>query len=319
MWKPRVAAWMFAVGMMVAGAVSGQEYPARTIRIITGGAGGGNDIVARLIAHELTGRLGQQVIVDNRASGTIPGEVVAKAEPDGYTLVLGGRSFWIAPLMVSGKMPYHPVKDFSPITIPVRTVNILAVHPSLPVKSVKDLVALARARPGELNYGASGIGSSPHLAGELFNAVAGVNIVRINYRAMPAVYVDLMSGQVQVAFGSATSVAPHMKSGKMKALAVTSAQPSRLAPGLPTVAASGLPGYEFVSPFVMLAPARTPKPIVGRLHKEIVLVLNDAGIRDKLLNSKIGEAVGSSPEQVAAMMASEMDKLGRIIKGASGK
>ncbi len=317
MLKPRVA-WTFAVGMLVlgAGGASGQDYPSKPIRIVTGGAGGGNDIIARLIAQGLTGTLGQHVIVDNRASGTIPGEVVSKAQPDGYTLVLGGRSFWIAPLLVSGKMPYDPVKDFSPITIPVSTANILAVHPLLPVKSVKELIALAKARPGELNYGASGMGSSPHLAAELFKAMAAVDIVRINYRAMGAVYIDLMTGQVQVAFGSATSVTPHITAGRLKALGVTSAQPSALAPGVPTVAASGLPGYEFVSPFVILAPARTPAPILNRLHQEIVLVLNDAGVKEKLLNGRIGEVVGSTPEQLAAMLKSEMAKWGKLIKDA---
>lgn len=294
-----------------------QEYPSRPVRIVTGGAGGGNDIVARLIAQQLAGPLGQQVIVDNRASGTIPGEVVAKAAPDGHTLVLGGRSFWIAPLLVSGKPPYDPVEDFAAITIPVSTANILVVHPSLPVRSVKEVIALARARPGELNYGASGMGSSPHLAAEWFRLLARIDIVRVNYRGMGMAYADLMAGQVQLAFGSLTSAMPLVQAGKLKALAVTSARPTPLAPGVPTVAASGLPGYEFVSPFVMLAPARTPAPIVTRLHREIVQAVTSAAVKDKLANGRIGEAVGSSPAELVALLKAEIRRWGKLIREAA--
>lgn len=290
-----------------------QTFPSKPMRIVTGGAGGGNDIAARLIAEGLTASLGQQVIVENRASGFAPGEAVAKAQPDGHTLVLSGRSHWMAPLTVTVKAPYDPVKDFAPVTVPAATPNVLATHPSLPVKSVKELIALARARPGELNYGASGQGSGPHLAGELFNSMAGVSIVHVNYRAMGAVYADLMAGQVHVAFGSAPGIMPHVQSGRLKGLAVTSAQPSTLAPGLPPVAATGLPGYDFTSPFGIFAPAATPRSIVNRLHEEIVRVLNTAAVKEKFFKSGL-EVVGSTPEQLAAMIKSEMDKLGKILK-----
>lgn len=291
---------------------SAQNFPTRSVRIITGGAGGGNDIAARLIAEGLTMSFGQQVIVDNRPSGFVPGETVAKAKPDGYTIVLSGRSHWMAPLTVD-KPPYDPLKDFAPITLPVTTPNVLAVHPSLPVKSAKELIALAKARPGELNYGASGQGSGPHLAGALFNAMAGVNIVRINYRAMGAVYIDLMAGQVHIAFGSAPGVMPLVKAGRLRGLAVTSARPSALAPGLPPIATTGLPGYDFTSPFGIFAPAETPRPIVNRLNEEIVRVLNKPEVKEKFFNVGM-EIVGSTPEQLAALVRLEMEKLGKLVK-----
>jgi tripartite-type tricarboxylate transporter receptor subunit TctC len=290
-----------------------QNFPARAIHIVTGGAGGGNDIAARLIAEGLTASLGQQVVVENRASGFIPGETVAKAKPDGYTIVLSGRSHWIAPLTVD-KPPYHPLDDFETITLPASTPNVLAVHPSLPVRSVKELIALAKSKPGELNYGASGgVGSGPHLAGELFKTMAGVNLVRVNYRGMSAVYTDLMAGQVQVAFGSAPGVMPFVQSGRLRGLAVTTARPSALAPGLPPIAETGLPGYDFTSPFGIFAPARTPRPIVTRLNEEIVKVLNRDDVRQRFFRAGM-EAVASTPEELAALVKTDMEKFGKIVK-----
>lgn len=308
---------VFSVGIPLLGfpSVSAQTFPDRPIRIVTGGAGGGNDITARLIAGGLTANLGQQVIVVNLASGFVPGETVAKARPDGYTIVLSGRSHWMAPLTAPGKSPYDPLKDFAPITLPAATPNVLAAHPALPVKSVKDLIALAKARPGELNYGASGQGSGPHLAGELFKSLAGVDIVRVNYRGMTAVYTDLMTGQVHIAFGSAPGIMPHVNSGRLKGLAVTSAQPSALAPGLPPIAATGLPGYDFISPFGMFAPAETPRPIVNKLNQEIVRVLNSADMKEKLFKRGL-EVVGSTPEELMTMVEADMKKLGKFITGA---
>jgi len=304
------------IGMLAAAAVASgaqaQQFPVKTIRIVTGGAGGGNDIAARLIADGLTGSLGQQVIVDNRPSGFIPGEVVARAAPDGYTIVLSRRSHWIAPLSVP-KAPYDPLKDFAAITLPATTPNVLAVHPSLPVKSAKELIALAKARPGQLNYGASGQGSGPHLAAELFKVMAGVDIVRINYRAMGGVYTDLMAGQVQVAFGSAPGVMPYVTSGRLRGLGVTSGRPSPLAPGLPTVASTGLPGYDFDSPFGMFAPAGTPRAIVMRLNEAIVRVLGRPEIKERFFGAGM-EAVGSTPEQLETMVKADMAALGKIVR-----
>ena len=294
-----------------------QNFPTRPIRLVTGGAGGGNDIAARLIADGLTGLWGQQVIVDNRPSGLIPGEVVSRAAPDGYMLVISGRSFWIAPLSMGSKAPYDPVKDFAPVTLPASTANVLAVHPSLPVRSVKDLIALAKARPGQLNYGAAGQGSSPHLAAEVFKSQARLDIVRINYRAMGGLYTDLMAGQVQLTFGSAPSVMPYVKSGRLHGLAVTSAQPSALAPGLPTVAASGLPGYEFVSPFGVFAPGETPRAIVSKLNEGMVRALSRPDLKERLFNAGM-EVVASTPEQLGTMIKADMTALGPIVKDLPG-
>lgn len=314
---PHLAVGIFLVGMIIfgAGVIFAQDYPNKPIRIVTGGAGGGNDITARLIAEGLTANLGQQVIVENRASGFIPGETVARARPDGYTIVLSGRSHWMAPLTAPGKSPYDPIKDFAPITLPAATPNVLAAHPALPVKSVKGLIALAKARPGHLNYGASGQGSGPHLAGELFKSMAGVDIVRVNYRGMTGVYTDLMVGQLHIAFGSAPGIMPHVNSGRLKGLAVTSAQPSALAPGLPPIAAAGLPGYDFISPFGIFAPAETPRPIVSKLNEEIVRVLNSADMKEKLFKRGL-EVIGSTPEQLMTMVKADMEKLGKFITEA---
>lgn len=291
-----------------------QDFPTKPIRIVTGGAGGGNDVLARLIGAGLTANWGQQVVVDNRPSGVIPGEITMRAQPDGYTLVLSGASFWISPLFVE-KPPYDPVRDFSPITMPVSTPNILAVSPSLPVKNVKDLIALAKSRPGELNYGTPGAGSSPHLGGELFKAMAGVNIVRINYKSATTSISEVIAGQIQMTFGNAASVAPHAKSGRIKALAVTSAQPSALFPDLPTVAATGLPGYEMLSLFGIFGPPKMPEAIVEKLHREIVRVINRAEVKDLLANAGI-EVVGSTPAQLATSTKAEVAKWGKVIKDA---
>lgn len=292
---------------------SGQEYPAKPMRIVTPGIGGSSDFSARLIAQGLTVNLGQQVIVDNRPTGVIPGEIVSKAPPDGYTLLLAGGSFFIGPLMQ--KTPYDPVKDFSPISLTTTQPNVLVVHPSLPVKSAKDLIVLARARPGALNYSMAGAGSSGHLAAELFKAMAGIDVVRINYKGAGAALSDLVAGQVHLTFATAGSVAPLIKSARLKALAVTSGQPSVLFPGLPTVAAAGLPGYETVSNLGIFAPAKTPDSIINRLHREIVRVLSRGDIKEKLLNAGT-EAVGSSPEQFAATIKSEITRLGKVIRDA---
>ena len=314
----RFFARTFLVGMMIfgAGVASGQNYPSKPIRMVTAEAGGGNDFVARLIAPGLADSLGQQAIVDNRggAGGIIAAEIVAKAAPDGYTLLVYASNIWIIPLLRT-HVPYDPVRDFSPITWAARSPNTVVVHPSLPVKSVKELIAFAKARPGALNYGSGGTGATTHLAVELFKAMAKVNIVRINYKGnAPAIH-DLLAGQVQLMFATASLAAPHIRSGRLRALAVTSAQPSALAPGLPTVAASGLPGYESISIYGIFAPAKTPATIITRLNQEMVRILNKADVKEKFLNSGV-EPVGSSPEEFAATIKSDMVRMGKVIKDA---
>jgi tripartite-type tricarboxylate transporter receptor subunit TctC len=314
MLRPRFVAWMFLAGMMVLGTrmVSGQNYPSKPIRIVTAAPGSGNDFAARLMAPGLTGSLGQQVIVDNR--GIIAIETVAKAPPDGYTLLFYGTVLWLAPFL-RDNVSYDPILDFSPVTWVTNSPNILVVHPSLPVKSVEALIALAKARPGELNYGSGSAGSTSHLAAELFKAMAGVNIVRIPYKGAAPALNDVIAGQVHLIFPSASSVMPHVKSGRLRALAVASAEPSALAPNLPTVAASGLPGYESASILGLFAPAGTPATIINRLNQEIERALNRAEVKQKLFNAG-AEVVASSPERLAATVKSEMARLGKVIRDA---
>ena len=314
MLMPRVVGWMFSVGMMVlgTGVVSGQNYPNKPIRILTTAPGSGADLVGRLIAPRLLDSLAQPVVIDNR--GIIAIETVARAPADGYTLVLYGSPLWLLPFM-RDNVPWDPLRDFSPITLAVSTPNVLVVHPSVPVKSVKELIALAKARPGELNY-ASTTGSTPHLGAELFKAMAGIDIVHIPYKGTGPAILALLGGQVQAMFPAVGSAVPYVKSGKLRALAVTSAQPSALAPGLPTVAAAGLPGYEAVSIIGILAPAGTRATIIGRLNQEIVRILNQTNVKEQLFSTGV-ETVGSSPEQFAATVKSEMARLGKVIKDAS--
>ena len=238
---------------------------------------------------------------------------MSKAPPDGYTLLIDAASFWIGPLLQ--ETPYDPVKDFAPVTLTDSAPNVLVVNPSLPVKSVKELIALAKARPGELNYGSSSTGSTPHLAAELFNMMAGVKIVRVPFKGSGPAVISLLGGQVQLMFATAGSVAPHVKSGRLRALAVASLQPSALAPGLPTIAASGVPGYEAVAFEGMFAPAKTPVAIIDRLNQEIVRVLNRAEVKERFFNAGV-ETVGSTPEEFAAAIKSNVAKWGKLIKDA---
>ena len=299
-----------------AGIVHSQNYPNKPIRMVTAASGGGIDFVVRLISPALSDSLGQQVIVDNRggANGIFAARAVATAPPDGYTLLIYASTIWLAPFFQQN-VTYDPVRDFAPITLATKSSNILVVHPSLPVRSVKELIALAKARPGELNYASASTGGSPHLAAELFKAMAGVNIQRIAYRGSGPANIALVAGEVQLSFAVPASVAHYVKTGRLRALAVTSAEPSPLAPGLPTVAAAGLPGYESVTPVGMFAPAQTPATLINRLNQEIVRVLNRADIKEKFFNVGV-ETVGSSPEQFAAVVTSDMAKWGKVLKDA---
>jgi tripartite-type tricarboxylate transporter receptor subunit TctC len=306
-----------AAPLVLAQAAAGSAaFPVKTVRIVTAEPGGGNDFVARLIAHGLTASWGQQVIVDNRggAGGARAAQTVAQATPDGYTLLLYSSTLWIGPLL-RGDAPFNPDKDFAPVTLADRAPNILVVNPAVQAQSVKELIALARAKPGALNYSSASSGGSTHLAGELFKAMAGVNIVRVFYKSGATEVLDLISGQVQMTFGTAATVTQHVKSGKLRALAVTSLQPSTLAPGLPTMAASGLPSYEAVALHAVFATAGTAAPVVRRLNEEIVRVLNQADIRDRMLNAGV-EAVGNSPSELLAVLNADVARWGKVIKEA---
>jgi tripartite-type tricarboxylate transporter receptor subunit TctC len=292
--------------------VEGQDYPTKPIRFVGIGPGGSVDFVSRLIAQKIAGPLGQQVIIDNRP-GLVAFETVSKAAPDGYTLLVTTNALWILPLMQ--EVTYDPVKDFSPVGFTNKSPLVVVVHPLLPVKSVKELIALAKARPGELSYASSGAGAASQLGGELFKSMAGVNIVNIPYKGSGLATNDLITGRVPLSFFTATSLLPHIKSGRLRVLAVTSAQPSTQFPEWPTVAASGLPGYEAGSIYGIFAPAKTPETIIRRLNQEIVRVLNTAEVKEKFFSDG-SEAAPGSPEQVAAMMKSEIVRMGKVIKDA---
>ena len=313
--KPGFSVWIFSLGMVVLGAglACGQNYPNKPIRIVTSEPGGGSDFTARVLAQGLTVSLGQQVIVDNRAGTITAAQIMTKAAADGYTLLSYNNSLWTLPLLQ--KMSYDPVRDFSPIILATRSPNILVVHPSVPVNSVRELIAFAKASPGKLNYASGTVGSSNHLAAELFKALAGVNIARIAYKGSGFAVSDLIGGQVQLMFATAGSVAQHVKSGRLRTLAVTSAQPSALAPGLPTLAASGVPGYESVTMYGMYAPANSPAMLINRLNQEADRFLDMPDTKERFFNAGV-ETVGGSPQDFAAAIKSDMARLGKVIKDA---
>jgi tripartite-type tricarboxylate transporter receptor subunit TctC len=284
------------------------------VRIITSQTGGSLDFAARLLAPGLSSSLGQQVLVDNR-SGNIATEAAAKSPPDGHTLLFNGAVVWITPLLRTGTS-WDVTRDFAPVTLAISSPNVIAVHPSLPVKSVRELIALARSRPGEINSGVGPAGTSSHLAAELFRSMAAIQVVTVPYKGAGQSMIGLLAGEVQLMFPNAASVAPYIRSGRVRAIAVTSARPSALAPGVPTAASSGLPGYEASSLNAFFVPARTPESIIARLNQEIVRLLNQPDIREKFVAAGV-EVVGSTPGQLAAEIRSEVARMGKVIQ-ASG-
>ena len=310
----RVAVWACLAGMLMLGAdvASGQDkYPSKLVRIVTATPGSNHDWGARLVAQELTSRIGQRVIVENR--GTIAIEYVAReAPPDGYTLLFYGSTVWLQPYLT--KANWDPVGDLAPITLAMSSPNVLVVHPSLPVKSVKDLIALAKARPGALNYSAGGGGSTPHIAAELFNYMANVRIVRINYKGSGPSMIGLLVGEVQMMFAALGPIVPHVKQGKVRALAVTTPNRSRLIPDLPPVGDT-LPGYASEAVIGFFAPRKTSASIVKLLNHEIVQSLKAADSQ-VLFNAGV-EVVGNSPEEFAGFIKSEMARMSQVIKSAS--
>ena len=292
-----------------------QAYPSKPIRIVTAPAGGGNDFPARVIARGLAAPLGQQLIVDNRPTVLI-GELVAKAPPDGYTLLVTGGGHWIAPFFE--KTTYDPMKDFAPITLLDRAPSILVVHPSLPVKTVRQFIALARSRPGQLNFSVGGPGTSNHVAAVLFNDAAKVNIALIPYKGSSPALTAVVTGEVQAMFGSPTSALPHLKSGRLRALAVGSLKPSPLAPDLPTLDAAGLPGFVSEALHALFAPAGTPQAVVARLNEEVTRYLRSPEGRDIFIKAGI-EAAPGTPEELTAIMKAEMARVGQALKQVATK
>jgi tripartite-type tricarboxylate transporter receptor subunit TctC len=282
--------------------------------------GGGADITARVIAQKLTESLGQQVLVDNRggAGGMIGVDLGAKAPPDGYTIVLGTiGNIAISPSLYA-KMPYDPVKDLVPVSLVADALNVLVVHPTLPVRNVKELVTLARARPDQLYFGSSGPGATDHLAGELFNMLAGTKMVHVPYKGGAPAMLDLMSGNIQLIFATVSTSIGQIKGGKIRALGMTGVKRFVLMPDLPTIAEAGVPGFAVNNWYGVFAPAGTSKDIVARLNTDIVKILQMSDAKQKLLESGI-EATASTPEQFAAYIQAETKKWAKVVKDANVK
>ena len=296
--------------------VLAQQYPTKPVRMIVPFApGGGADFVARVVGTKVTEQLGQQVIIDNRAgaAGSIGAEIAAKSPPDGHTLLLGSAGPLTINPSLYAKLPYDAVRDFVPVSLVTMMPFLLVVHPTLPVKNVKELIALARSRPGQLNYATPGTGSTTHLANELLKSMARVDITHVPYKGVAPAATDLISGQVQMMSGDLSTLLPHVKNGRMRPLAVTSARRSSLVPEIPTVAESGLPGYEASGWFGVLAPAATPQAIVARLNAAIVkgVAGDDAKAR---LGAFGGDIATGTPEQFASHIRAEGAKWGKVIK-----
>ncbi len=311
-WHPVTIFAAASIFVLTANAACAQGYPAKPIRLVTSAPGGGADTIARLMAQGLAAPLGQQVIVDNRGSGVVPGQIVSKSTPDGYTLLVYGGTFLLAPLLHE-KPPYHPLRDFAPVTLISVSPVVLVVPPSVAANSVRELIALAKAKPGELNFASASNGSASHLAGELFKSMAGVDLMRINYKGNGPAMVDLLAGRVQVMFVNAATVTPHIKSGKLKALAVATEQPSALTPNVPTVTASGLPGYESSSKVGLFAPANTPAAVVRRLNEVSVRFIHTPEAKEQIFRQG-ADAAGTSPEAFVAIIKSELSRMGKVIK-----
>ena len=298
-----------------------QAYPAKPIRIIVSyPAGGANDIVARSVGQKLTDLLGAGIVVDNRsgAGGTIGADVAAKAPPDGYTLLMAAGAHTLAPSLYS-KLPYDIVRDFAPVSISAKSTYLLVVHPSVPANSVKELIALARAKPGGLNYASSGIGAPPHLAGEMFNTLANVKLVHVAYKGDTPAIADLLGGHVDLAFLAVSATSPHIKAGKLRALAVTGAQRTPVLPELPTIAeAGGLKEFDISTWWGLIAPAGTPADAVTKLSAAMAKIAAMPDIKTRF--GELGvEAAANTPEQFSAFIKSEIQKFARLAKLAGVK
>lgn len=293
-------------------------YPQRPIRMIVAyPPGGGTDQVGRIMADRLALNLGQNVVIDNRggATGNIGTELAARANPDGHTLLMGNVAPNAINVSLFRKIGFDPVKDFAPISLVAVTPNILVVHPSVPVKTVKELIALARARPGTLNFPSAGLGSSSHLAGEMLKSMAGVDMVHVPYKGGGPALIALISGQVQIMFATMPAAMPHVKSGKVRPVAVTTAKRSSAMPELPAIAEAGVAGYEAATWYGLLAPAGTPRAVVGRLHGEVVKILG--GETRERLGALGFEPVGTTPGEFAAYIKSEIVKWAKVITDAN--
>jgi tripartite-type tricarboxylate transporter receptor subunit TctC len=311
----RIAA-LLAPGLAACMPAHAQNYPVKPIRLIVGSSPGGPiDFSARLAAQKLTAALGQSVVVDNRtgASGTIATDYVAKSAPDGYTLLMGSAATLCITPNLYPKIPYDTLRDFAPVTTVTAVSYVVVVHPSVPAASIRDFIALAKARPGELRFGTAGAGSVTHLAVELFRSMAGVEVLHVPYKGAGPALIDLLGGQLDFMFDSLLTSPPFIKAGKLRALAQTGLRRSHMLPDVPTLSETVLPGYEVSTWFGLVAPAATPKDIIARLNAAVVKGLNAPGTRDQLLAQGL-DPIGNTPEQFAQLLRSELPKWARIVK-----
>lgn len=297
------------------------EYPAKSVRwVIAFSPGGPSDILSRLIGSKLSEAFRQPFVFDNRpgAGGNVAGEIVAKSPPDGYTLLLGNNSILATNASLYQRMNFDPVKDLAPVVLIASQPNVLVVHPSLPVHSVKQLVALARSRPGQLNYASSGSGAAAHLAAELFKSMAGVNLLHIPYKGAGPALVDMLTGQCQVMFATALSVRPHLESKRLRPLAVTTAKRSASLPDLPTIAETGLTGFEATTWHGVVVPAGTPQAVIARLNGEINKIVQQPDVRDRL-TAQGAEIIGGTPREFADYIQREIPKWAKVIRESGAK
>ena len=306
------------LGLGNASLVHAQDYPSKPVRFVVPFAPGGTtDVLARLVGEKLSASLGQQFVVDNKpgAGGNVGTAQVAKAEPDGYTLLMGTVGTHAINASIYPSLPYDPVQDFAPVTLVATVPNVLVVNPEVPANSVAELIALAKEKPGELNFASSGNGTSIHLSGELFKAMTGVDIVHVPYKGSGPAVVDLLGGQVEMMFDNLPSSAPHIKAGKLRPLGVTSKERSPTLPDVPTIAEAGVPGYEALSWFGVLVPAGTPDAVVTRLQQEIAKILADPAMRERF--AELGAVpAGDTPAEFAAFIGSETAKWADVVQKA---
>jgi tripartite-type tricarboxylate transporter receptor subunit TctC len=310
-----------ALSFAIVAAANAAAYPDKPIRMLVGfAAGGGTDTTARAIGGPLSDALGQQIIVDNRpgAAGNIAADITAHSVPDGYTILMGTIAALAINPSLYEKLPFDPIKDFEPISLAVSSMNVLVVHPSVAAKNVKELIALAKAQPGKLTYGSSGVGGAGHLAGVLFDQLAGTKMIHVPYKGGAPAMIALVSGEVNLVFATAETAVPQVKAGKIRALGVTTAKRSALLPDLPTIAEGGLPGYEANNWYGLLAPAKTPAAIIERLNREVVKVLNMPKVKEQLFRSGL-DASPSTPKEFSAYIKSEMAKWSKVVKASGAK
>jgi tripartite-type tricarboxylate transporter receptor subunit TctC len=311
---------LVAAALIVALPAAAQNYPVKPVRVIVPYAAGGNtDFTARTLAMRLTEVFSQQVIVENRPGGAtnIGSEAVARAAPDGYTLLMGGASNAIN-MSLFAKLPYDTLRDFTPVVWCVQGANVLAAHPSLPARNLKELIALARAQPGKLNFASSGIGSSNQMAGELLKVMARINIVHVPYKGNAPALTDALGGHVEMLFVGVPALIPHLQSGRLRAIAIGSLKRFSAIPDVPTFDESGLPGYESTNWFGLLAPAKTPREIVTRLNAESGKILANPEVRDRFLNDGL-VAKGDTPEAFGKFIQSEIEKYAKVVKATGLK